>query len=597
MSVNATDATDATGGAPNANGLRATLLAAGLGAFGILSGGALFVLLLHEGEHLPYAFLIALAVAAVVSFGIESVRELVKHGSLGKETFSPPRMVVTILTLMTFELFVAAWHALPGVWGKLADEFPTAVLGPRIAESAGAGGHFIALGALWVVVGAALAAMLSLRLGDDEGANARAATVGGASFGAVCGLVIAPVAVFAFLLLARTVGVLWQMVFDHDAWRSAIEAVAKFPFPPVKAAAVGVLWLDDVLPVDFLWPLVSLAIGIALLVKNRWLFAVAVIVFVFPYLEDWKNLLVMLGLVALVFGVPGAVLGGLTPWLKRPASAPAAWGSVAFLVAALLVALTALRLAGPWFLLPAAMLVATGFLVRSSDKPEEWWPLLALAVGLFVFGMNSLVVEATFRGVFVKFPGLLRAASPAIAATPGPPDRTPVGRARPSDDPTSLDNFITLSQLSKALANPAARLERQRVKAMELPLPEREVELERLLADCDEKLRFSRAFADSPEPEGGRLVTSNHDRAQWKEEADQLEKEKPVIESSLAETLLAIEKERAEAARLAAQESEWESHRQDRQFELCITGSFGFWVAVALMAGFAMVSRGRSHAA
>ncbi len=570
---------------------RVVALAAALGAFGIVSGGAVFVLLLHEGDHLPYTFLIAMFVAAVVSFGIESVRELVKHGSIGKETFSPPRIVVTILTLMTFELFTAAWHALPTVWGKLASEFPSAVLGPRLAQSAGAGWHFVALGALWLVVGAALAALLSFKL-DDDAAEPRKATIEGAAFGAFGGLLIAPIVVFAFLLLARASGVVVQMIVDHDAWRSTIAMVTKFPFPPVRAGAALVLFLDEKIPVPFLWPLASLAIGAVLLVKNRWLFVVALIVFVFPYLEDWKSLLVMLGLVALVFGVPGAVLGGITPWLKQPANAPAAWGSVAFLVAALLVGLTLLKLTGPWFLLPAGILVATGFLVRSSDRPDEWWPLLALAVGLFVFGMNSLVVEATFRGVFVKFHDLLRAAAPA-ASTPAQP-QTPLGR-QIGNESGSLPDFYTLSEISQSLMRPAAKFERARKHALELALDERVGALDAVLKDLDARRTMARALGDTPPSKDG-LVTATTTQ-QWRDEADELDRLRPLVVQSRDEAQRQVEERDAEVAKIALEEVDWESHRQDRQFELCITGSFGFWVAVGLMAGFAVTKRGGSHVA
>ena len=101
------------------------------------------------------------------------------------------------------------------------------------------------------------------------------------------------------------------------------------------------------------------------------------IVYVYPVLARSDRALLLAGLMAYLWAVPGVLLGALTPWLKRPAGYPKLWGLVAFAAAGILV-IGALAI--PWFLAPATIFGAVGFWFRRGFEVERYWAVLALSV-------------------------------------------------------------------------------------------------------------------------------------------------------------------------------------------------------------------------
>ncbi len=570
---------------------RARVLAGALGAFGTLSGFAVFVLLQHEGEHLPWVFVSSLLVAAVVSCIIEMTRDLIRHGEIEPHELTPPRMIVTILTLATFELFVAAWHALPEVWKEIAHELPAAVLGPELAQSAGATGHLIALAALWVVLGVGLAVALSHLVTEDE--TGAPLSPGVSAFaGAGSGLLLAPTIVLAFLIVARAVGILLQMIFDHATWRGVMNSLVATGFWPLALPARIVVWLDGLTGVTILAPLVSIGIVVALAVKKRWLGVLALVFFVVPYLRDLSNLFMLLALAALVFGLPGAVLGGITPLLRRPSAIPATWSLVAFLTGTLLVALTLLGKTNAWFLVPAVVLLAAGIAFRRVPRLEEYWPLLALCIGLGLFSTTVVVQEVTFRGVFSRFH--------VIASLSDEPVAKP---AEPEPVPATFEQEMEIFQ--PTLSSTGASFEREllKVRAQDATDEERIAKLDALRDEIDRRIRFDDELEKSGD--GSSLIGSKLDakgRASMRElERSELTRIKEKIARDRAATAakIAEAKERARAAEerareVAIEQAKWEHDRPDRTFELCVTGSLGFWITVGLLAAWAQL-RHRKH--
>ena len=79
------------------------------GAFGVISGYCIFLLWEDERQkHGGWPFLIGLAIAAIASFAIEYLRDVIQHGQADR--IKPRRILVTIVTLMMFELFIVAWE-------------------------------------------------------------------------------------------------------------------------------------------------------------------------------------------------------------------------------------------------------------------------------------------------------------------------------------------------------------------------------------------------------------------------------------------------------------------------------------------------------
>jgi hypothetical protein len=122
---------------------------------------------------------------------------------------------------------------------------------------------------------------------------------------------------------------------------------------------------------------------------------------------------------AKVWLVPGLTLGALVPVLRRGRSLPQAWGAISLSAAAVLAALTAVRLyqgtgADVLVVLGAGLvagLVVAGLLLRRQWLSWEAWPVIAVSLGVIV-GSEIHAVHATFRDVLVEVTELTAKMSP-----------------------------------------------------------------------------------------------------------------------------------------------------------------------------------------
>jgi hypothetical protein len=407
----------------------ATWISFWLGVWGVGTGCGLFLLLWHERHH-PLAFLVALLFAALASFVVESTRALIEgHGHGHAKGSRAPRIVVTILTLVVIELFVVAVHTAVNLPEATMASVSRVMVGELASERLPPVVNLIVVGVVWMALGGALSAGLMWLLpAPAESMPRRVAR--GIGVGALVGLVCAPLAMLAAVLAGRVVAGVWLFVADHEAWRGHVDWIAaqgwlaSLAMAPVKLLgglwAAG--WFGKVLMVLF----VVGSIAAAADKQERTPYTVFVVaglvaLVVVPLLAEVGGILLLLGLAAIVWGVPAVAIGAIAPMLESPSAHPRLWGFAAFGGATLLAFLTLVRLGPLWLLVPAVLLVVAGVLFSKRAGPEAFWPLVALCGGLLVAGSTWLRQEATSHGVFERFHALNDVVLPRAAATIGRP--------------------------------------------------------------------------------------------------------------------------------------------------------------------------------
>lgn len=180
------------------------------------------------------------------------------------------------------------------------------------------------------------------------------------------------------------------------------------------------------------WPLVKAFLNLALM-------AIVVAIVVAPMLGQLDQLFLMVGRAALIWFVPGLVLGSLVPLLRSPSENPGKWAAIAFAAAAILLLLTLARWEARWWLLVvlfAFLLLGALCVLRSKNnsvplsRVEDFWPLIALSVATVVCGLTLLMQEvASFAGVYQHVHTLshLNPRMPHIAPAGKEPDHKPLG--------------------------------------------------------------------------------------------------------------------------------------------------------------------------
>jgi hypothetical protein len=179
------------------------------GAWGVLTGFAIFVLLHASRDVTPRTFWLGLAVAVVASFVVESLRESVR-GRTGLGTPRSTRVAQglgTILMLAVFELFVLAAHRAADLFShpREVEELRNAILGPVLEDAAGATRDLLVMAGLWILAGAAVGAVLgALAVRPGRGAGMRRELRAGA-VGALAGGNAAPLAVGGDIMRWRVI--------------------------------------------------------------------------------------------------------------------------------------------------------------------------------------------------------------------------------------------------------------------------------------------------------------------------------------------------------------------------------------------------------
>jgi len=404
------------------------MICMGLGAWGVLSGYALFVLLREQLKtHTPWAALAALVVAAGVAWLSEALRERIGPGEAHAEgghklqgDKAGPRLPVMILMLGMFELFVSAWHGVSELRrGELIDT-GMILLGDEMGTRLNATWALVGLALLWVLEGAVLAAVLGRTVFRQANTlptthtfrDALRPTLRNGGIGALAGAVAGAVGILLTVLLMRTIAAISFMTSQPQEWLALVKrasswgGVAWIIFKPLEwlsslwmwgawgwvltLVALGLVWGYCRSEKKF-WPLGLLIAGMAILIIS-------------PLLDNFGTLAMLVFLASLVWAVPGALLGASVPLLRGPAARPQFWSVAGFLAAAILGGVALLRGADQFLsleIIAGILALVAGIIFWRGGSLAANWPLAALVLALFV-GMATRVQQATFQGVLDK---------------------------------------------------------------------------------------------------------------------------------------------------------------------------------------------------
>jgi hypothetical protein len=426
---------------------------------GIYSGYALFLMLWaqqQQGETV-LKFLLALGAAAGMSFAFEILRSVIEGAN---HHWSFPRVMATIVMLAAFELFIIATDSAVGLGASAAVGVAGFVFGEQFADTVNPGWNLAALGGLWLVVALAMVGKLRkfiegwpypnssqqpgktlpqyLRdMGPDLGRGAWAGVVAGAFWGAVSSIV--------YVFLFRAYFLAQWIHANYDTWLGSLSGGGSLHLQGVMFLVVyGPMlfagWCAKYLGGIGLLVGIVLATAIARGIASKesqelatiWPGATMLLVLGSPILATSATrheLMALAGLSAVIWGIPGLVLGVLAPLLRGPAHHPPVWGLVATAAAAVMVAVTMTRLqaADASKTEKGLLIFATGALVLlalwlfQGRWAEEFWLFVALCVGLVVFGTTRVAQKVNLFAM-QKNAHLLIKLPVATAPTPLSPE-------------------------------------------------------------------------------------------------------------------------------------------------------------------------------
>jgi hypothetical protein len=415
-------------------------IAALCGAFGVASGYAIFLYYPQIRED-PISFVFSLGVAAVVSYLIEWLRELIRSGEIESHGHSTLRSIGTLGIVLFFELFVSAYHASAERGPKDISQAAMDLLGPDSQDKAVASYTVFFVAGCWVVVGAMLSVWLARQVGRGHGSVTIPRVVSAGGSGAIGGFLIAPAVILLYILCGRLV--LTFYVFIKGATLDARRApwswtdlhsrgqrfgedllnfVASLPIILLSEAARGDehphLYWAAFIGLLFFWvwlvrrKLLGNPLTFALLVG---LFFSTIGAFLRAGLtvlqQIWQKRLPELGsallLGAIVWTIPGLLLGALVPLLRVPSRSQKEWALIGYGAAALLILATLLRFLLStteqdywwWPFIPALLAAIAGLLFHRGMPVREFWPLAALCVAGGISGATSIAQQVTFVGV------------------------------------------------------------------------------------------------------------------------------------------------------------------------------------------------------
>jgi hypothetical protein len=455
------------------------LIAAVCGALGVASGYALF-LISDEILGKPLHFFVALLGAAFVSYIIEWLRDLIRHGEIEVESHPIIRSIGTFVVVLLFELFIAGFEAGLKLGSGALRNAANSLLGDDAASIEGIPWTVVLVAGMWIVAGALLAGWLSLQIGRDEDKTTARHVLRSSRWGTIGGLVIAPAIIGLYILGGRTLVTLQYFVTTTPtttaryvdlatllqvSHNNGFFVVLDLPVELLRVAAnrsLPLFW--------FCYLGLFLVIAVLLALQKRWTdrgFLTTLIFFLLlgllfgalnPIVRSiWAvltqlmhhdslfNLLDAVFLGAVVWAIPGLLLGGLVPLLKRAGRNPQSWAFIGYGAVALLI-LACLLTQHVWPLIPAVIALFSGLLFHRGMPVKEFWPFAALCVAIGISGAMSVSQKLTFSGVLLNLHHIDELQLPLPGAQP-----TVLPHAAPTllDDPRSIgltDDQIGLLQ-------------------------------------------------------------------------------------------------------------------------------------------------------
>jgi len=418
------------------------------GFFGVLSGYAIFFNY-EEIAKKPWHYALALLVAAVASYFIEYMRELVRTGDADWGEATALRSVGTFVILLVIEMFIGAFHSTADLSGSAIMGVGRSLLGAGVPTTNGALRVELVIALSWALVGAAVATALALCVAVLRSRPAEKKQL--AQYGAVgafSGFVAAPILLAVYFLAMRVFVTMYYAVGNAQeqigagnyscpyglsdvlkhSWYCGVPVLlraAQFVGPVTFAVLFSFLCL--LLPVmvvgwigflpqknkPFFPTFISAAISFALAVFVAWPLLKAVGPAWKEFMQvRFGDLLAAMIFSAVVWVTPGLLLGCLTPLLRDASRSARGWAFIGYGAAAALAAATFLRLAiapagaeiltAGWPLLAAGVAAGAGTLFLRGLSPREHWPLAALCVAIGIVGVSSISQAFTFREVMTR---------------------------------------------------------------------------------------------------------------------------------------------------------------------------------------------------
>lgn len=414
------------------------------GSLGVLSGYAIY--LTYEQVHNTgdnYAqvrFWFTLLITAVISYSIEWIREVIREGRIEHATHPIFRTVGTFIIVLMFEFFILGFHTTSDL--SLGDlrSASSKILGPQ--DSTASWTLLVAAG-MWIAVGALLAIWLSRSVRASPASAGRRIFLATRN-GILGGLLFAPAFMSLYIVADRSIvaligvfqgyggnadattflnpfATLWhdiglsQNSFFRNTLNFLLAAIA-IPLGLLDLAAqksirlfmavyLSMIAFVAVVPVfrnarALRPPALRTVVGLVWLVCLGYtLGPLAIALFrVLQQLAHKDHLLTLLQIIALaafLWAVPGALLGALTPLLRRVATHTRNWAFVGYGSALLLVVATVWAQAW-WPLVPALAAAVVGYMFQRGTSVHEYWPFAALCVAAGICGATSITQHFTF---------------------------------------------------------------------------------------------------------------------------------------------------------------------------------------------------------
>jgi len=576
------------------------------GAWGILTGFALFLAIELHLLHAPGILAAELVLAVVAAFIIEYLRAMASgHGADEEKKPKLPHLLSSILMLVTFEMYILAVHYL----GKMDDwhEMVTGVFGASGAEEAYRGvnrarWNLIAFVFIWTGIGAVLGRIFGQAIRRMPLDNAAAIRMGLIT-GLKAGLVYVPLVVFASALMIRVGWGVW-------VWSASGE------------------WPHDERFITLVFPLVLLVSAACALSdpKGMLVGAIAIPVWMIlrfdPSFEQWSMGIPSAVTAALqaaaLWGVPALVLGGFLPFLRRPSNFRWLWSPLAMGLAVLCMALVIIRQQF-WLAVPAVILAGTAILFRRSKDLEAFWPLFAVCAAVAAFSLTWIIQETTGLGIYRNIQTVINVGPGAFISKELSAEQKKLGKERivalreSEGCLEKLDRMVTRVQnldfpviepatrtpltLEGSFSKPGKLLERYPYFGLDGSAPCEQLDgLTRAITEAERRMnRLPNTLKPRAPGDSLPMVLSDLLDNEKERRADM----KAWIKQAIAFEIAMLGKdpaaEQAHGGEKEGVDDAEPSISRAHRFELAIVGSLAFWITIGLLAGWQIQRRGEEH--